>query len=203
MDKAYQTALDTAIKQNQLNAQMGSTAGNLASQGQQNLTNLGAQQGQLASTNQALELGKINAMATLGEQERTIAQNKQLFPLQNLSTLSGILRGYNVPTSTKTTAEMSPLSALAGVGAGAVGLMTPGVGGKTPWDNIKAAMGAGGAGAGMDLGGGLYLKPDGSISGGTLTTDDSGLSNDDLWAQTVGYNNYQDYIDSMTSPGED
>lgn len=203
MDKAYQTALDTAIKQNQLNAQMGSTAGNLASQGQQNLTNLGAQQGQLASTNQALELGKINAMATLGEQERTIAQNKQLFPLQNLSTLSGILRGYNVPTSTKTTAEMSPLSALAGVGAGAVGLMTPGVGGKTPFDNIKAALGAGGSGVGMDLGGGLYLKPDGSISGGTLTTDDSGLSNDDLWAQTVGYNNYQDYIDSMTSPGED
>jgi len=202
MDKAYQTALDTAIKQNQINAQMGSTAGNLASQGQQNLTNLGAQQGQLASTNQALELGKINAMATLGEQERTIAQNKQLFPLQNLSTLSGILRGYNVPTSTKTTAEMSPLSAMAGVGAGAVGLFTPGVGGKTPFDNIKAALGAGGSGVGMDLGGGLYLKPDGSIAGGSPNSD-SGLSNDDLWAQTVGYNNYQDYIDSMTSPGED
>lgn len=203
MDKAYQTALDTAIKQNQLQAQMGSTAGNLASQGQQNLTNLGAQQGQLASTNQALELGKINAMATLGEQERTIAQNKQLFPLQNLSTLSGILRGYNVPTSTKTTAEMSPLSALAGVGAGAVGLFTPGVGGKTPYDNIKNVLGSTTAGAGMDLGGGLYLKPDGSIAGGTLTTDDSGLSNDDLWAQTVGYNNYQEYIDSMTTPGEE
>ena len=203
MDKAYQTALDTAIKQNQINAQMGSTAGNLASQGQQNLTNLGAQQGQLASTNQALELGKINAMATLGEQERTIAQNKQLFPLQNLSTLSGILRGYNVPTSTKTTAEMSPLSALAGVGAGAVGLFTPGVGGKTPYDNIKNVLGSTTAGAGLDLGGGLYLKPDGSIAGGTLTTDDSGLSNDDLWAQTVGYNNYQEYIDSMTSPGEE
>jgi hypothetical protein len=177
---------------------MGSTAGNLASQGQQNLTNLGAQQGQLASTNQALELGKINAMATLGEQERTIAQNKQLFPLQNLSTLSGILRGYNVPTSTKTTAEMSPLSAMAGVGAGAVGLFTPGVGGKTPFDNIKSALGAGGLGAGMDLGGGLYLKPDGSISGGSPNSD-SGLSNDDLWAQTVGYNNYQDYIDSMNT----
>jgi hypothetical protein len=98
---------------------------------------------------------------------------------------------------------MSPLSALAGVGAGAVGLFTPGVGGKTPYDNIKNVLGSTTAGAGMDLGGGLYLKPDGSIAGGTLTTDDSGLSNDDLWAQTVGYNNYQDYIDSMTSPGED
>jgi hypothetical protein len=97
---------------------------------------------------------------------------------------------------------MSPLSALAGVGAGAVGLMTPGVGGKTPWDNIKAALGAGGSGVGMDLGGGLYLKPDGSIAGGS-PNEDSGLSNDDLWAQTVGYNNYQEYIDSMTSPGED
>jgi hypothetical protein len=144
LDKGYQSALDTAIKQNQINAQLGSTAGNLASQGQQNLTNLGAQQGQLASTNQALELGKINAMATLGEQERTIAQNKQLFPLQNLSTLSGILRGYNVPTTTKTTAEMSPLSALAGVATGAAGLFSgTGTAGTGPslYDNIVKQFG--------------------------------------------------------------
>lgn len=188
MDKAYQTALDTAIKQNQINAQMGSTAGTLASQGQQNLTQAGQAQGQLASTNQALALADINARATLGEQERTIAQNKELFPLSNLSTLSTILRGYNVPTSTKTTAEMSPLSALAGVAAGGVGLFTPGVGGKTPFDNIKAAMKSG-SNANFDLGSGLSINADGSISGGTFSGADSGLSNDDLFAQTMGYRN--------------
>jgi hypothetical protein len=45
-----------------------------------------------------------------------------------------MLRGYNVPLSTKTTAEMSPLSALAGVGSGALGLFTKGTGGETPYD---------------------------------------------------------------------
>jgi hypothetical protein len=75
----------------------------------------------------------------LGAQQQTIEQNKQMFPLNNLSTLSGVLRGYNVPTSTTTTADMSPLSALAGVGAGAVGLFTPGTGGKTPFDSLQAA----------------------------------------------------------------
>ena len=141
MDKAYQTALDTAIKQNQINAQMGTTAATAASQGQQNLTQAGQAQGTLASTNQALNLADINALATLGEQQRTLKQNQELFPLSNLSTLSGMLRGYNVPTTTKTTAEMSPLSALAGVGAGAVGLFTPGTGGgATPYDNLSAAL---------------------------------------------------------------
>jgi hypothetical protein len=140
-EKAYQNALDTAIKQNQINAQLGSTAGTLASQGQQNLTQAGAQQGQLASTNQALNLAEINALATLGEQQRTLKQNEQLFPLSNLSTLSGLLRGYNVPTTTKTTAEMSPLSALAGIGSGAVGLFTPaGSAGATPYDSLSKAL---------------------------------------------------------------
>jgi hypothetical protein len=140
-EKAYQNALDTAIKQNQVNAQLGSTAGTLASQGQQNLTQAGAQQGQLASTNQALNLAEINALATLGEQQRTLKQNEQLFPLSNLSTLSGLLRGYNVPTTTKTTAEMSPLSALAGIGSGAVGLFTPATGGAgTPYDSLSKAL---------------------------------------------------------------
>jgi hypothetical protein len=46
-----------------------------------------------------------------------------------------------VPTATKTTAEMSPLSALAGIGSGALGMFTPGVGGTTPWQNIKNTFG--------------------------------------------------------------
>jgi hypothetical protein len=184
-EKAYQNALDTAIKQNQINAQLGSTAGTLASQGTQNLINAGTQQGQLASTNQALNLGEINALATLGEQQRTLKQNEQLFPLSNLSTLSGLLRGYNVPTTTKTTAEMSPLSALAGIGTGAVGLFSgTGAGGTgaSVWDNMKKALGSSiTSGGAIDLGGGLTMGANGQIYGGSDNVD-SGLSNADLEA---------------------
>jgi hypothetical protein len=141
LQTGYNTALQAALGKQQLLGTLGSTAGQLASAGQQNLTQAGAQQGQLAATNQQLSLADINALATLGQQQQTIAQNKQLFPLTNLSTLSGILRGYNVPTTTTTTAEMSPLSALAGLGAGAVGMFTPGTGGTTPFQNIKSAIG--------------------------------------------------------------
>ena len=196
-EKAYQSAIDAAIKQNQIQSQLAQTAANAASQGQQNLTQAGQAQGQLASTNQALALADINARATLGEQERTIAQNKELFPLSNLSTLSTILRGYNVPTSTRTTAEMSPLSALAGITTGAAGMFTPGPGGTTPWQNLKSALGSSTPTGGIDLGGGLMLD-NGSIYGGSVNKD-SGLSNDDLFAQSMGYNNYQDYVDSMSA----
>ena len=139
LNTGWNTALQTALGQKQLEGTLGSTAGNLASAGQQNLTQAGLGQAKLAETNQNLNLADINALATLGEQQRTLKQNQSLFPLSNLSTLSSILRGYNVPTSTTTTMNMSPLSAMAGVGAGALGLFTPGVGGKTPFDNMKAA----------------------------------------------------------------
>jgi len=117
MNTGYNTSLQTAEQQNQLQGQLGSTAANAASAGQQNLTNVGQQQANLASTNQALGLGGINALSTLGGQQQTIAQNQQLFPLTNLSTLSSLLRGYSVPTTTTTTAQGSPLSALSTIGA--------------------------------------------------------------------------------------
>lgn len=139
MNTGYNTALQTALAQKQLEGTLGTSAGNLASAGQQNLTQAGQAQGNLATTNQGLNLAQINALSTLGEQQRTLAQNKQLFPLSNLSTLSSMLRGYNVPLSTKTTAEMSPLSALAGVGSGALGLFTKGPTGTTPYDAAKDA----------------------------------------------------------------
>jgi hypothetical protein len=172
MDKAYQNAIDAAIKQNQIQSQLATTAANAASQGQTNLTQAGQAQGQLASTNQALNLAEINALATLGEQQRTLKQNEQLFPLSNLSTLSGMLRGYNVPTTTKTTAEMSPLSGLAAVGAGAAGLFSgTGVGGTGPslFDNIKKSLGTGALAdtifqptAGSEAGTGFVVDADGN-----------------------------------------
>ena len=117
LNTGYGTNLNAAVQQNQIQGQLGSTAANAASQNQQNLTNLGQQQGNLATTNQTLGLADINALSTLGGQQQTIAQNQQMFPLTNLSTLSGLLRGYNVPTTTTTTAQGSPLSALSTLGA--------------------------------------------------------------------------------------
>ena len=163
MEKGYQSALDAAIKQNQIQSQLANTAANAASQGQTNLTQAGQAQGQLASTNQALNLAEINALATLGEQQRTLKQNKELFPLSNLSTLSGMLRGYNVPTTTKTTAEMSPLSALAGIGTGAAGLFQgSGTGGTGPslFDNMKKALSGANPLAGTALEGNPFMYPD-------------------------------------------
>ena len=125
LNTGYNTALGAAGQQNALQGQLGSTAGQLASSGQQNLTQLGNAQSQLAGQNQALGLADINALSTLGGQQQTIAQNQQLFPLTNLSTASGLLRGFSVPTTTKTTAEMSPLSAAATIGAGTAGLVQP------------------------------------------------------------------------------
>jgi hypothetical protein len=135
----YNSALQAAINEKQIANTAGQTAANAASAGQQNLTQAGSALGNLATTNQNLNLNDINALSTLGAQQQTIEQNKQLFPLNNLSTLSGVLRGYNVPTSTTTTADMSPLSALAGAGAGAVGMFTAGPNGKTPFDALQAA----------------------------------------------------------------
>jgi hypothetical protein len=126
LNTGYKDALAAAVQQNQIAGQAGSTAANAASAGQQNLTNLGTAQSNLAGQNQALELARLNALSTLGGQQQTIAQNKELFPLQNLTTLSGLLRGYTTPTTTKTTAEMSPLSAIGSVGTGLAGLLQTG-----------------------------------------------------------------------------
>lgn len=127
----YGQALNAATTQNQIEGQAGATAANAASAGQTNLTNLGSAQSSLAGQDQALALARLNALSTLGAQKQTIEQNKELFPLQNLTTLSGLLRGYTTPTTTKTTAEMSPLSAVGAVGTGLAGLLQTPTGGTT------------------------------------------------------------------------
>lgn len=125
LNTGYGQALTAAGQQNALQAQMGTSAGGLSSMGTQNLTAAGRAQAEMAKQIQDQALADINAKATLGSQQQTIAQNKELFPLSNLSTASGIMRGYSVPTATKTTAEMSPLSAAATIGAGVAGLVQP------------------------------------------------------------------------------
>jgi hypothetical protein len=84
----------------------------------------GSQQlGNLATSTQALGLGDVNALATLGGQEQQIKQNESLFPLDVASKQAGILRGYTVPTSVASTYTgpipgayaPSPLQQIAGV----------------------------------------------------------------------------------------
>ena len=141
LNTGYGQALTAAGTQNALQAQIGSTAAQAAGTGQTNLTQLGKAQSDLAAQQQGLSLADINALSTLGGQQQTIAQNKELFPLNNLSTLSGILRGYSVPTTTKTTASASPLSIVGGAITGTAGLFTkdPKTG-LTPYDSLVTGL---------------------------------------------------------------
>lgn len=124
MNQGYGQALQAATAQNQMLGQLGSTAGQQAAQGQQNLGAIGQQMGALAGTQQNLGLGAVNALSTLGEQQRQIQQQEELFPLTRLAQLSNIMQGYQIPTTTETKLNMSPLSALGTIGAGAAGLFT-------------------------------------------------------------------------------
>lgn len=133
LNTGYQSALTAAQQNLALQGQLGATAGQQAGVGQQNLTSLGDVQSKLGTATQTANLADINALSTLGGQQQLIAQNEQLFPLSNLSTLSGLLRGYTTPTTVKTTATGSPLSALGTIGAGAAGLLQgTGTGGTGP-----------------------------------------------------------------------
>jgi hypothetical protein len=141
LNSGYGQALTAAGTQNALQAQIGSTAAQAAGTGQTNLTQLGNAQSNLAGQNQALGLADINALSTLGGQQQTIAQNKELFPLTNLSTLSGLLRGYSVPTTTKTTAQASPLSVIGGAITGTADLFTKNpTTGLTKFDSLTGGL---------------------------------------------------------------
>jgi hypothetical protein len=143
LNSGYGQALTAAGQQGTLLGQLGSTAGQQAYQGQSALTAAGQAQAELAAKQQGLSLGDINALSTLGGQQQTIAQNKELFPLQNLTTASGLLRGYNVPTSTKTTAQASPLSTIGAIATGTAGFFSPQfdskgkpISGSVPYDSL-------------------------------------------------------------------
>jgi hypothetical protein len=115
MNQGYGQALQAATAENALLGQLGSTAGQQAAQGQQNLGAIGQQMGALAGTQQNLGLGAVNALSTLGEQQRQIQQQEELFPLTRLAQLSNIMQGYQIPTTTETKLNMSPLSAVGNI----------------------------------------------------------------------------------------
>ena len=114
------------------NAQLGITAQQATAlqQDMQNRLAAAQQLGNLASSTQQLGLGDINALATMGGQKQTIAQNEQLFPMQQLTNQSQLLRGYTIPTSTGSSYTgpipgayaASPLQQIAGLGALGAGI---------------------------------------------------------------------------------
>jgi hypothetical protein len=92
----------------------------------QTANQLGASQqlGNLATSQQALGLGDVNALATLGEQQRQINQGASLFPMDVATQQAGLLRGYSIPTGVQSTYtgpipgaySASPLQQIAGLG---------------------------------------------------------------------------------------
>jgi hypothetical protein len=83
------------------NAELGLTAQQQQAMQQDMANRIAAAQqlGTLANSTQQLGLGDVNALSTLGQQQQTIAQNQQLFPMQQLANQSALLRGYTIPTS--------------------------------------------------------------------------------------------------------
>jgi hypothetical protein len=108
----------------------GQTAGSLAGQTASQQLASGAQMANLAGQQQNLGLQDVNALSTLGAQQQQIAQNQQLFPLQNLATESNLLKGLTVPTSVSSqytgpmpgAYQASPLQQIAGLGSTLSGL---------------------------------------------------------------------------------
>jgi len=100
--------------------------------------------GNLAGEQQKLGLGDVNALSTLGGQQQTIAQNQQLFPMQQLMNESQLLRGYTIPTSVSASQTgpasqgqfgLSPLQQISTIGTLAGALAQP---------NAKTGTSAGG-----------------------------------------------------------
>ena len=130
LQKGYSDAMTNAQSQAALQGQLGSTAGQLASMGQQNLNNSAQIGGQLATTTQNLGLGDVNALDTLGTQQQQINQAQQLFPLQMAQSEAGLLQGAQIPTSSLSTYsgpipgayQTSPLSQISTLGSTIAGI---------------------------------------------------------------------------------
>ena len=137
--------------------QKGYTQALCTAKSQENMQLAAANQGICeAKTTQALSLNCANAMATMGAQQQTIAQNAQCYPMKQLVTESNLLKGYSIPESTSSSYtgpipgaySASLLQQLTGAGALAKGLMCA-------YKTYKCiAKGSGGKGGGSGGGGG-------------------------------------------------
>jgi hypothetical protein len=160
LQKGYSDALTAAQQQrlNELNAGQtagtlqgqfntnqvtaGQAAANAATQEATNRSTVGTGMTNLGQQQQKSGLADVDALATLGEQQRTIAQNKELFPLDVAAKQMGVLSGAQIPTTTMQTMTGSPLSAIAGLGGLTAGMFAKNASGTSPAENIWGAIGA-------------------------------------------------------------
>jgi hypothetical protein len=143
LSTGYGQALCAAGKQQALLGTLGSTAASAQAQQAQAQNQVGANQTALGTAATNARLACMNALATLGQQQQTILQNQQCYPLTTLAKNASLLQGYTIPTSTSTTLCMSPLSAAAAVGSGVMGMITPNANGVTPLSSLQNALGSG------------------------------------------------------------
>lgn len=136
---AGQTAgtLQNQSNTNQVTA--GQIAGNMAAQQGQLLRDVGTGQAGLASQTQTQGLADTNALATLGTQEQAIKQNKALMPLDVLGKQASLMAGAQLPMTTTSTMNGSPLSAIASLGALGMGVFSPTTG-TTVRDPVTGAL---------------------------------------------------------------
>ena len=131
------------------------TAGSTSQQQAASRIAAGQALGTLGTQAQTMNLADINALASLGGQQQQILQNQQNYPLTTLASLANILQGAQIPTTVTAALNQSPLSVLAGITTGGVGMISPQylgldkngqpVWGPSPLDRIKQALGIGSA----------------------------------------------------------
>ena len=142
--------LQNQFNTNQVNA--GQIAGNMATQQAQNLRDVGTQRLNLGQQQQTQGIADVNQLATMGGQQQQILQNQQLFPLDVLAKQAAVLSGAQIPTTQTQTMNVSPLSAIAGLGTLGIGLNTKNASGTTPYENILKSLGIGSVPTGTTTG---------------------------------------------------
>ncbi len=178
---AGQTAgtLQNQANINQINA--GQIAGNMAAQQGQLYRDVGTAEANLAAQQQKQGLADVEALANVGGQQQTIAQNRQLMPLDVLGKQASIMSGAQLPMTTTSTMTGSPLSMIAGLGGIAKGAFTPNSSGTSL--------------AGDALGWLKGLLP-ASGGGGSSGSSASGTGNP---GEEAAGGNYYDFIDDVAN----
>ena len=123
LNSGYGTAMTAATQRQALLNQLGSTAATAGAECARAKQAAGVGMGQLGTALTNANIACENAMATLGGQEQTIAQNAQCYDLAKYAKAASIMQGAQIPTSVKTTLCMSPFSGLGTLGAGVLGVL--------------------------------------------------------------------------------
>ncbi|CAB4131797.1 hypothetical protein UFOVP125_7 [uncultured Caudovirales phage] len=126
LQSGYSDALKAAQAQRAAQVSAGQIAGNMATQEAQKFRDLSTNQMNLAKQQQEQGVVDVNQLATMGEQQQKIAQNKELFPLDVLNKQASIFSGAQVPMSTIQTMEGSPLSIISTLGSLGMAAFAPG-----------------------------------------------------------------------------